>query len=57
MYKVNHHIITLVVLFFSLATGILMGMTMGDDIMIKQQEQVIDHLEKHFVKLAEKNKL
>ncbi|ACB85260.1 DUF349 domain-containing protein [Natranaerobius thermophilus] len=55
MFKINHYIITIVSLFCSLAIGILMGMSMGDDILVRQQEEIIYRLEKHFDELAEEN--
>ncbi|OWZ84006.1 copper transporter [Natranaerobius trueperi] len=53
MFKINHYVITIVALFCSLGIGILMGMTMGEDVLVKQQEEIIDRLEQHFEMVTE----
>ncbi|AGB40544.1 Protein of unknown function (DUF3186) [Halobacteroides halobius DSM 5150] len=56
LIDLRYHIITIVVLFVSLGIGILIGSTMvGNDLIIKQQQNLINSLEKNLVNLKKQN--
>ncbi len=55
MFRIQHHIITVISVFLSLGIGIAMGITFGDDVVFEQQADVIEKLENHYDELTEEN--
>ncbi|GAW92397.1 copper transporter [Calderihabitans maritimus] len=58
MMDLKYHIASLVAVFLALGIGILVGSTViGDDLIVKEQKELIDRLEGDFAKLREQNQI
>jgi hypothetical protein len=57
LLDLRYHVITIVIIFVTLAIGILIGSSMvGNDLLVKEQKHLISNLEKDFKSLRTKNK-
>lgn len=56
LVDLRYHIITVVIIFITLALGILIGSTMvGNELIVKEQKRLIDNLEGDFIALRNEN--
>lgn len=56
MFDIRYHIIALVASFLALGIGVLVGsMLGGDEVLVREQKQIIDRLEEDFKYLRQEN--
>ncbi|MBL0387516.1 copper transporter [Tumebacillus sp. ITR2] len=55
MYGIRYHILTLVAVFLSLGLGLLLGGTLGEQVIVKQQTQLLQKLEDRYTQTKADN--
>ncbi|KEO82349.1 copper transporter [Tumebacillus flagellatus] len=55
MYGIRYHILTLVAVFLSLGLGLLLGGTLGEQVIVKQQTQLLQKLEDRYTQSKSDN--
>ncbi|PWK05190.1 copper transporter [Tumebacillus permanentifrigoris] len=55
MYGIRYHILTLVAVFLSLGLGLLLGGTLGEQVIVKQQTQLLQKLEERYTQSKSDN--